>query len=95
MDTPNQPFVIDLLKPLPLSLPTDLNGIFIVGVAKLKDSWRKKPLESWYHVKQRTKPQKRAVYKCADRKRRAQPRVSFKLGGSKDTAGLNIKVHPP
>ena len=94
MDTPNQPFVIDLLKPLPFSLPTDLNCIFILGTAKPKDTWRKKPLESGYHVKQRTKPQKRAVNKCAGRKSRAQPRVSFKLGVNKDAAGLNIKTHP-
>ena len=95
MDIPEKPFIIDILKPLPFSLPTNLNHIFVVGNAESKGKWWKKSMTPRYYVKQWTKPQKRAMKKCLGRKRSAQPRVSFERGINKDAAGLNIKVHPP
>ena len=77
------------------SLPIDPNCIFIVGNAGSKEKWWKKSIIPGYHVKQRTKPQKRAENKCSGRKRSVQPRVSFERGINKDVAGLNIKIHPP
>ena len=92
MDSLKKPLIIDLLKPLPFYLPTNLNCIFVVGNAESKGKWWKKSMISGYYVKQWR--QKRTMKKCSGRKRSAQPRVSFERGINKD-AGLNIKVHPP
>ena len=79
MATKEQAIVVNILKPLPYSLPTNQIYVYILGDIKAQGKWLRETLIPWFHVLREGRIKVEGVHK----------------GAHGDDVPFYIKTHPP